>query len=424
VPQNIDINRTLQRQERDTVRNINRLSLASKSFPDFCRALCLELRKAIDFDYCGVVSRLEITGAYYAFLFDAERGVDSFQICAELASVQEGFFFEEIFRSGQAVIRNDVQKDGNDGKPSWEKRKVTSYMFFPLTWNDAVVGGINILSGRGFRFTEAHRDLVEQALAQITLALVNAMMAHRLSADAEERCALEKKTFEYQYRLEKLLQDKALQLKETERQMNNQKRFLDALIQNTNVYVVTVASDGKILFINHAVEEKFGYTLKDVQGKFFAAVFVPHDKAEQLHDVILSLLGGSGGKQIEIPFVGRDSQIRNVLWDVTSFKDEQDALTNINMFGYDVTERDMLREQLIQADKMSGLGTMISGVAHELNNPLSAIMNFSELMMMCENLVSECDGTAAAHCGRLATLRPYCGEFAAVCYQTENGEER
>ncbi|MEE9219345.1 MAG: ATP-binding protein [Acidobacteriota bacterium] len=47
----------------------------------------------------------------------------------------------------------------------------------------------------------------------------------------------------------------------------------------------------------------------------------------------------------------------------------------------DVTEQRRIREQLMQSEKLSSLGEMISGVAHELNNPLATVMGYAQLLM-------------------------------------------
>jgi CheY-like chemotaxis protein len=47
----------------------------------------------------------------------------------------------------------------------------------------------------------------------------------------------------------------------------------------------------------------------------------------------------------------------------------------------DITEEERLRQQLYHADKMSALGQMISGIAHEVNNPLTGILGFTELLL-------------------------------------------
>jgi two-component system NtrC family sensor kinase len=49
---------------------------------------------------------------------------------------------------------------------------------------------------------------------------------------------------------------------------------------------------------------------------------------------------------------------------------------------HDMTERDQLQRQLVQADKLAAIGTLISGVAHEVNNPLAGASGRAELLLL------------------------------------------
>ncbi|MBI5042977.1 MAG: cache domain-containing protein [Nitrospirae bacterium] len=62
-------------------------------------------------------------------------------------------------------------------------------------------------------------------------------------------------------------------------------------------------------------------------------------------------------------------------------KNNNGALTGVVEHVKDVTEQRMLEQQLIQAEKLTSLGEMLSGIAHELNNPLTGIIGFSELIL-------------------------------------------
>ena len=55
----------------------------------------------------------------------------------------------------------------------------------------------------------------------------------------------------------------------------------------------------------------------------------------------------------------------------------------------DITEQKRLREQLVQSEKMAAVGQLVSGVAHELNNPLAGIMGYSQLLLMNNGLDSK-----------------------------------
>ena len=58
-------------------------------------------------------------------------------------------------------------------------------------------------------------------------------------------------------------------------------------------------------------------------------------------------------------------------------------------FTKDITDRKILQDQLLHAEKLSSLGTFVSGVAHELNTPLSSILGYSRNLQNVENMPLE-----------------------------------
>ena len=63
-----------------------------------------------------------------------------------------------------------------------------------------------------------------------------------------------------------------------------------------------------------------------------------------------------------------------------------DGQPAFQLFFTEMTRRAKLEQQLRQAEKLSALGQMISGVAHELNNPLAVIKGYTDLMLLSHNL--------------------------------------
>ncbi len=61
--------------------------------------------------------------------------------------------------------------------------------------------------------------------------------------------------------------------------------------------------------------------------------------------------------------------------------DEKSDLVSIIEDVQDITEEEQLQEQLIQSEKLAGIGILASGVAHEINNPLSGIIGIAEIAL-------------------------------------------
>lgn len=62
-------------------------------------------------------------------------------------------------------------------------------------------------------------------------------------------------------------------------------------------------------------------------------------------------------------------------------RDEQAHVISLVVVMTDVTDAASLQSKLMHAEKMAAVGQLVSGVAHEVNNPLTAILGFADLLM-------------------------------------------
>ena len=74
---------------------------------------------------------------------------------------------------------------------------------------------------------------------------------------------------------------------------------------------------------------------------------------------------------------------------LSPMRDEQGNVTSIIALMTDITDASMLQAKLIHSEKMAAVGQLVSGVAHEVNNPLTAIMGYADLLTSSNDLSPE-----------------------------------
>ena len=190
--------------------------------------------------------------------------------------------------------------------------------------------------------------------------------------------------------------------KQVEAALRDERRFVDALLENLPDYIYFKDTASRFLRVNPAMAKCFGVTAAQVVGKTDAD-FVPADAARKaLADDQEIIHTGLPLVEVEEKIVQSDGGVR---WELTTklpLRDGTGRIIGICGISSDITKRKEAEEQIrvaneeltaalaevrrrqnqiIQQEQLRGLGQMASGIAHDFNNALSPIVGFTELLL-------------------------------------------
>lgn len=138
---------------------------------------------------------------------------------------------------------------------------------------------------------------------------------------------------------------------------------------------------GKLVDGNRAAEIVSGYSRKELLG----SSFIDMNMLAAEEDVVksISLLkknaNGDATGPDDFRMVRKDGKVIDV--EVSTFPTRIGEQSLVLAIVRDVTERKKLQENMIVTDRLASIGELASGMAHELNNPLTTVIGFAELLL-------------------------------------------
>ncbi len=165
-----------------------------------------------------------------------------------------------------------------------------------------------------------------------------------------------------------------------EKQLHQQQEFARRLVDSFPDLIFVVDTGRKYTFISPNVKEVLGYESSETIGMTFGERTHPEDKPLLLSLFDDLLAGRKLRASTEIRSRHKLGEWRRIRCNFSPLFNESGKIEGVVISGRDVTEMKRLEEQLIQAEKLAAMGQMLAGVAHELNNPLTAILGASELL--------------------------------------------
>lgn len=209
----------------------------------------------------------------------------------------------------------------------------------PLLYGGKLVGSLVLLGERAWHLDEHSEHILHMFAMQAAVALENALL--------------------YQHSEEL-------------------KKFNENIIQWMDEGILMLDEEGTITYANRAAESLLGYEPGRLVGQHARQIL----SAADYHHLYEYTPLAAQTLRAEMRLHRATDEILPVIVGSKPLYDAEGNFdTNLIVFT-DISERKQLEQRLLQVDKLSAIGELVSGVAHEVNNPLTSIIGYSHLLKL------------------------------------------
>ena len=172
------------------------------------------------------------------------------------------------------------------------------------------------------------------------------------------------------------------ELRAAEAVAREQRSFLVKLIEHANDSILAFSPEGRLIWFNERLIGHSGYSRQELEGGDYRLFVFGDHKKIAIERFTLALAGEAQTFEMNVNRKSGDNRVLLITY--TPIYDEG-RVTSVLSIARDVTEERLARERAAQADKLRALGQLASGVAHNFNNILAAILGHTQLIKRDSN---------------------------------------
>jgi PAS domain S-box-containing protein len=173
-----------------------------------------------------------------------------------------------------------------------------------------------------------------------------------------------------------------LSLESKAHQLTQLKVYSDSVVESITLGVLVVTPEGKVKVWNNTMDTICGLSRSEVLGKNIEEVFAP-----ELLRSMRRLVEGprwiveNTSRLQKTHLQSKDGHTRLVNITFSPFVSQDDIVTDTLLVFDDITEKVRLENQLMQAEKLTSIGLLTAGIAHEVNTPLTGISSYVQMLL-------------------------------------------
>ena len=162
-------------------------------------------------------------------------------------------------------------------------------------------------------------------------------------------------------------------------QLQRERDFNQKILNATQGMILVLDTAGLISYANRRCFEA-GYREEELIGHRLVKWVEPSHRKD-FEDALETTAHGQQVENLELRVKRSDGSMGHFSISLSPMRDESSQVNSVVVVMTDITDAALLQAKLAHAEKMATIGRLVSGVAHEVNNPLAAILGFTDLLL-------------------------------------------